>query len=672
MGWRSTGAAFRAGNYSGPLTSDEGGFAAGFAKTFTAGISKAADIITEDMKADRDQEREKDLIRLRETLAAQRAGAAASAASTKKDQEDLAWANSAIANYSLENTPEMIARLAALRGSTGNDFRADQAVRELIGDGVLGAASSPVATPVAPVELEATISSQGTTDFPSVFNTPPTQPDAMDDLERTETSVAVASPVETPEVDVVQTPVTAPAPQQTPASYVPSTENDRIVFNRLNEMTIDELRTAAATSPANTYRQRAAQGLYQERRTREIQATAEEATLLTIIQNGEDWEREAAREVLQNMGSSNEVVRYKVLPEGASMSDLPTTGAEVINVRMVRGENSRLVPVDVATGQPVDPNREVGPITKEETDRLYSMLTAMNNPIMDYQKQRNNLLGFADLSYEIGRMIEQDEAVTTRVAGFVSNIVTVGREVSTIYNVLSGTFSNDANAVVTQQDFERDLRRRDVLQTGETLETLANSLSVEDIFSDQTIDLAERRRIFEAKMVLAAFRAGGLEGQSGQAMSDKDFQRFAQFLNSARTDGSFRQSVGDYLSNGFRQVNLMENSLLNDGRVDDFRRNYFRDPLNLTTINDAIEAEPRYGEALQFFGVIDAPQQAAAPAQSTEPQETAAPAQAENAFRLITPEMAQNDPRLAPYEGKSIRAVRQADGTFTLEVRGGN
>jgi hypothetical protein len=40
MGWRSTGAAFRAGNYNGPLTSDEGGFASGFAKTFTAGIPK--------------------------------------------------------------------------------------------------------------------------------------------------------------------------------------------------------------------------------------------------------------------------------------------------------------------------------------------------------------------------------------------------------------------------------------------------------------------------------------------------------------------------------------------------------------------------------------------------------------------------------------------------------
>jgi hypothetical protein len=63
MGWRSTGAAFRAGNYNGPLTSDEGGFASGFAKTFTAGISKASDIIAGEMQAERDQKREEDLIR---------------------------------------------------------------------------------------------------------------------------------------------------------------------------------------------------------------------------------------------------------------------------------------------------------------------------------------------------------------------------------------------------------------------------------------------------------------------------------------------------------------------------------------------------------------------------------------------------------------------------------
>ena len=92
MGWRSTGAAFRAGNYSGPLTSDEGGFASGFAKTFTAGISKASDIIAGEMQAERDQEREKDLIRLRETLAAQRAAATSSKSTEEETAKQLSEA----------------------------------------------------------------------------------------------------------------------------------------------------------------------------------------------------------------------------------------------------------------------------------------------------------------------------------------------------------------------------------------------------------------------------------------------------------------------------------------------------------------------------------------------------------------------------------------------------
>ena len=116
MGWRSTGAAFRAGNYSGPLTSDEGGFASGFAKTFTAGISKASDIIAGEMQAERDQEREKDLIRLRETLAAQRAGATAAAASNKKDEENNRWATDAQTRYNLGDEPTTLATLAAIRG----------------------------------------------------------------------------------------------------------------------------------------------------------------------------------------------------------------------------------------------------------------------------------------------------------------------------------------------------------------------------------------------------------------------------------------------------------------------------------------------------------------------------------------------------------------------------
>ena len=112
MGWRSTGAAFRAGNYSGPLTSDQGGFASGFAATFNAGISKAADIIVQDMAADKEQERELELVRLRETLAAQRSAATRSRSTNNTTVQQLEEANAFAEEYDV-SVEEAIRMLAA-------------------------------------------------------------------------------------------------------------------------------------------------------------------------------------------------------------------------------------------------------------------------------------------------------------------------------------------------------------------------------------------------------------------------------------------------------------------------------------------------------------------------------------------------------------------------------
>lgn len=682
MGWRSTGAAFRAGNYSGPLTSDEGGFASGFAKTFTAGISKASDIIAGEMQAEREQKREEDLIRLRETLAAQRAAATSARKTEAADSKAIAWAVGAVQSMNLDNSPEVVSQLSALYVAEGGEVQAGNALRKLVEEGSINLAPrtgqtatppNPAAAPEATVELSDTTMSSRSEERPVyVFNQ--TEPD---NLEATEpaTAVTAAAPAPVMEDEPPATPTVTPAESVTTAadfSITPQSAGESTTLNILRDMDLNQLRTERDTRDPESYRGQAARQLYQDRRTREIQNTSEEATLITIVQNGEDWERDAARSVLQTMRSSTAISRLKVVPEGGSISDIGTTGADVINVRKVLGDDGVEVHIDVATGQPVDRNRVVGEVTQDESERLVAILTAMNNPITTYQSQLKNLLGFADLAYEIGQIIEEDETVTTKVAGFVSAIVSGGREASAIYNVLSTTFANNSDAVVTQQDLERELRRNGTLQTGETIEAVANRMSVEDIFNDETIDLAERRRIFDAKMVLAAFRAGGMEGQSGQAMSNKDFERFSQFLNSARTNEGFKTSVGEYLNNSYRQTMQMENNLLNDGRVTEFRSMYFRDPLNLTTMSAAVEAEPRYRDALAYFGIIVAPQQAAAPAQSPEPQQTAAPAQAENAFTLVTPELAQRQPRLAQFEGQRIRAVQQPDGSYTIEVEGGN
>jgi hypothetical protein len=180
MGWRSTGGAFRAGNYNGPLTSDEGGFASGFAKTFTAGISRASDIIAGEMQAQRDQKREEDLIRLRETLAAQRDAATASRASDKESAKLLKEAQAFATTYGVP----IEEAATILQANDGNSRLAGQAIEQERATGLRVNPDSiipdnvtpnvpPAATPAVPTAIPEAV-------------TPAAEVSSTDDLEQTE------------------------------------------------------------------------------------------------------------------------------------------------------------------------------------------------------------------------------------------------------------------------------------------------------------------------------------------------------------------------------------------------------------------------------------------------------------------------------------------------------
>lgn len=216
MGWRSTGAAFRAGNYSGPLTSDQGGFASGFAATFNAGISKAADIIVQDMAADKEQEREMELIRLRETLAAQRAAATRSADRDKDDNEAMTIAREIAASYGI-NDPEIITYFSSVVvANDGDGSQARNAIQEMVDNGSFilptGPQTAAPATPTEPAttdpaqppEAVAPTADSPTSELPSVFNQPEASPASMDDLEATEEPLVPEPAVFRPDEDTAE------------------------------------------------------------------------------------------------------------------------------------------------------------------------------------------------------------------------------------------------------------------------------------------------------------------------------------------------------------------------------------------------------------------------------------------------------------------------------------
>lgn len=152
MGWRSTGAAFKAGNYNGPLTSDAGGFASGFAQTFSAGLNSAVNVFVDGMKADEEHERAKELITLRETLQNQRSGATTSTTETRKQAEQLQEAQAFATQHGV-SLEEAVSRLSA---TDWDSSQAGDRITEERATGVLvdtGNGFIPDSPPAASVEV---------------------------------------------------------------------------------------------------------------------------------------------------------------------------------------------------------------------------------------------------------------------------------------------------------------------------------------------------------------------------------------------------------------------------------------------------------------------------------------------------------------------------------------
>lgn len=248
MGWRSTGAAFRAGNYKGPLTSDEGGFASGFATTFAAGISKAADIFADEKQAEREQERAKDLIRLRETLAAQRAAASRSNRANSENEDAITdareWAVSSLESSGLPATPANIQAAMGLYTIEGTDVQRGNAFSSALSDGIFETTGSTGAAPAASPPTVPEAAAAPAADLPDRTNTPAYPLGTpVDDLEATEDltptrssmptavpEIPRAAPTDTPDAALISASASVEdMPVARPAVYRPERDEAEIV-----------------------------------------------------------------------------------------------------------------------------------------------------------------------------------------------------------------------------------------------------------------------------------------------------------------------------------------------------------------------------------------------------------------------------------------------------------
>ena len=239
------------------------------------------------------------------------------------------------------------------------------------------------------------------------------------------------------------------------------------------------------------------------------------------------------------------------------------------------------------------------------------VVSSLSVDIKSYQGNRKQALGAIRLFGDIVSLVEQDERILTGVAGLTIKIDSALRNVSVGMGLLDDMFTRKGGAddtEITLNEVQIELREAGVLQSGQTLQDLADTDVSTIALSDNAKGLAQRKAIFEAKMILFTFRAGGLEGQSGQAMSNKDFDRLRSMLTAGGGKEAFLKATQGYVNDRITAVSDEWTSLSEDPDMRSFFSRHNYNPLNnepaaknITTLMNASNADARMKSGVGYL-----------------------------------------------------------------------
>ncbi len=206
-----------------------------------------------------------------------------------------------------------------------------------------------------------------------------------------------------------------------------------------------------------------------------------------------------------------------------------------------------------STGQPIGDGYRV--ITEQELNRAQGVITGLTTEIRNYNTNKRGALRAVRLAGDLVTIVQDEPRVLTTTANIAASGTSFFRELNTAIDIAGNIMGSGEQ--VSLADFERGLRDGDnpLLRPGETLQSLANT-SPQEILSlgSETERIARQTRIFNAKILLMAFRSGGLEGQSGQAMSNKDFERLSIMINASSDADTFSAALVSYVNDSVQSV----------------------------------------------------------------------------------------------------------------------
>ena len=375
------------------------------------------------------------------------------------------------------------------------------------------------------------------------------------------------------------------------STFVPKTLEDRILKSMMDKndgepLTLDQIKTA------RTEIKKA------EMKAKNDGPIADKnmATAIIVKGQGDDNPRyDEAKRFLEieanskNAGTSVAMRLKKINPD--------TGNAEFVDGMQVTGVDGKITyQVDGTTVEGYTA------LSKEAVDRVSKIDNELSIPKQQYNSLLIDTFNLSANLMDVSKLVNDNPEALTSTGSLAAWTKATALELDTLTGLIKSYIDDQGeNAIVSQDEVESYLRTQNVLGENDTFQSMLN---------DKTKNAASARKQFLAASVLLIFRTGKAEGQTGQSMSNKDYERFSRFLTGFKDTGNFNASVNRFMLDKFATLESQRSVLMNDSRLSTFKKFYgFNaydedNPLAISPakfITDTATSNPRNGESYNYF-----------------------------------------------------------------------
>lgn len=224
----------------------------------------------------------------------------------------------------------------------------------------------------------------------------------------------------------------------------------------------------------------------------------------------------------------------------------PVRGVAVVNgelqptmIEARRGEDGRVQYFLAGTQTPAEGARATD---DQETREAADLAKIGERP--EVQKQNEKVVALTSglrSSARLQALVDKDENILQPVTGKVVDVLDAARKEFAAATSLLGV------------ELERNVDENGVVSvSGASMRALEEKVNSIDF--GKVTDTAELRDLFNAEMSLLAYRMGVAEGQSGNAFSEKDFNRISAGLRGSTSAEAFKTNLNGYMSGQLRSV----------------------------------------------------------------------------------------------------------------------